>query len=424
MEWALAAAFCAAAVVAFVRLPPCHPAQLWLIPWAAVLTLYALRLIPFVGLSATTVVLVAGGGGAFVLGTLAGDRLVRPRLRGGAGPERALPLAAALGATGTALMLLAFLGQVATQFGLRAALVSDANVRLAIGTGATVVTIKYIYLAFATAILAPMCAARTRGRRRVAWMAVAAAAVASQYFSTGRSNVLLAGILALVAYALARPVPPRRRTVLLAGVVTVVVTLPMFLAVGALLGKSYAESELGTFQNTFTEHEWTRPLALPYQYATTPIPALNEVVAVTGTFGRAGGCASLRLGCAALKRVGVPAEPDPQLSGYTGAPTPWNTYTALYAPLVDTGPYLALLVLLLEGLLVGAAWAWAASGALRGIAVYAGVSAAVAYSTVENNLLAPHLIGAGVLGIVLMLVAGRLAAAVPGRRAQGAVSRA
>jgi hypothetical protein len=213
--------------------------------------------------------------------------------------------------------------------------------------------------------------------------------------------------MALVAFALARPVPPRRRNVVLVAVLVLVAMVPFFLAVGSLLNKSYDDSDLATFENTFTRHTWARPLALPYQYATAPIPAVNEVVAVTPRFGRADGCSTLRAACAVLHRASLPFEPDPTLTGFTGAPTPWNTFTALYAPLVDAGPYLAALILFLEGLLIGCLWAWASTGSLAGICGYAAMAAAIAYSTVENNLIAPHLIGAAALSIAILFLGPR-----------------
>ena len=69
---------------------------------------------------------------------------------------------------------------------------------------------------------------------------------------------------------------------------------------------------------------------------------------------------------------------------------------------------MAVLILLLEGLALGILWAWAAGGSVAGIGAYAGMAAAVAYSTVENTMLAPHLVGAGLLSILLVAVASAL----------------
>ena len=398
-----------AAAAASARFPPLHPSQLWLLPWAGALTLFALHLLPYQDLSGATIALIACSAAAFCGGALAGDWALRKafaRRSASPGPTAELSVAAALTVAATAVGVVLFLAQIAASFGLRAALVTSADVRIALSTGTASLTIKYIYFAFAGAALTGLAAGQARtARERFAWTVAALFCVGSQYFSTGRSNVLLAGVAGATAYVLAlRPSLSKVKLGLAIALVSLL-TLPLFLGMGALLGKTYAASEISTFRNFFNEHPSVEQFATPYQYVSAPIPSLNEVVAVTDTWGRADGCASFQVVCSTLSRLGLGVVPEPKLSAFTGEPSSWNTFTALYAPLVDFGPYLAVLVLALEGAAVGLVWGWACTRRPEGIACYACLSPAVAYSIVENSLLAPHLIGAGLIAFSAVLVA-------------------
>lgn len=418
LDVALAIGFAVAAAAALWRLGPFHPATLWLGPWALATALFAMKALPYRELSTPTVLIIAGWSALFCAGTLlaaslwdrqtgrAGGRHVRSWLaRRAIAEPRHVSSAAALAAALAAAGLLVFLAQVASIYGLRSAIVSDAYVRIAISEGATAYTIKYIYIAFAAATLAGLAAGRaTSGRSRRVWIALAVVMVAIQYFSTGRSNILLAAVMASVAYFLADPHAVSRTRILRVAGVIAIVSVVVFLGMGSLLGKSFDASDVRTFDNAFLRHEALQPLALPYQYVTAPVPAFDVVRRVTPDNGR-GGCMTLRPACSVGQRLGLPTTPEPSLTGFTGGPSAWNTFTALYAPLVDAGPLLGSLIILAEGLLFGVLWAMARGGSVYAVSTYAVMSAAIVYSTVENTMLQPHLIGAALIAVVVTAAA-------------------
>lgn len=417
---ALAAGLACAAAIALRRLTFLHPATLWLAAWALAMMLFALRALPYHRLSTTTLFIIGGWSALFCVGTLLGSRLgnvhVPPHWthRFQADSHHLAP-AAALAATIAVAGLGAFLLQVASSYGWRAAIVSDPQVRLAIADGATPYTIKYIYFAFAAAALAGLTAGRaTCSATRMAWIAVAIAMIGSQYFSTGRSNILLAAVMACIAYFLSDPRAITRRRVLLVAGGVGASTLLIFLGMGSLLGKSFEASDVQTFDNTFARHEALQPLALPYQYVTAPLPAFDVVRRVTPGMGR-GACQTLSPMCAIGRTLGLRMSPEPSLTGFTKAPASWNTFTALYSPLVDAGPVLGALIILAEGVFFGLLWASARTGSIYAMGAYAAMSSAVAYSTVENTLLQPHLIGAALIVIVLTAAAARFQPLASGR---------
>jgi oligosaccharide repeat unit polymerase len=420
-DLALAGALVCAAVVAFRRLAIFHPAALWLSAWAVAATLFASKALPYRSLSTTTLLVIATWSALFCAGTLLGPKLARlvapprwvPWLRD---EPRSAAAAAALAAVIAIAGLGAFLAQVSSSYGIRAAIVSDAYVRLAISNGATPYTIKYIYAAFAASALAGLAAGRARSssaRRR--WICVALLTIAMQYFSTGRSNLLLAALAACTAYFLSDPrtIDPRR--VMLVAAVVAASTAAIFVGMGSLLNKGYGGSDIQTFDNAFVRHTALRPLALPYQYATAPIPAFDALVGVTPEFGR-GGCRTLSPVCAIGRRLGLSMMPEPSLTGFTAGPSAWNTFTALYAPLVDGGPLLGALIIFAEGLLFGLLWAGARAGSMYGIVAYAVMSSALVYSTIENTLLQPHLVGAVLIALILTAATARV---VPLRSVDG-----
>ena len=395
------------------RLTIFHPATLWLAAWAFASALFAVRALPYHQLSTATVLVIAGWSALFCIGAILGARarvvaiLARRSTRWS--PDlRRLQIAAVLAVALALAGLAAFILQVAAGYGLRAAIVSDANVRLAIAEGATRITIKYIYFAFAASALAAMAAARAAsvaGRR--AWVAVASVMIALQYFSTGRSNLLLAAVMACTAYFIASPKRVDGRRLMLAATTVGVCAVAVFLGMGSLLGKSFDASDVRTFDNTFVRMEPLQPLALPYQYVTAPLPAFDVISAATPVTGR-GACQTLSPLCSLGQKLGLPVEPEPSLTGFTGAPAAWNTFTALYAPMVDGGRLLGGLIIFAEGLLFGLLWGAVRAGSLYAAGAYAITSAAVIYSTVENTLLQPHLIGAALIAVVLIASAARI----------------
>ena len=404
----LTACVAIAAVVAFVRLPALHPAVLVLFPWALTLGLFQVDLLSYRPLSTSTALLIGACLATFAVGSLVGDRLGekdrQASSRGGAqiDIERAAAVICVLAACG----LLLFLAQVATRFGARAALVADPHVRLAVGGGATQFTIKYIYLAFAAAALCGMAAAgAASARRRWSWAACAVASVSAEYFSTGRSNILLAALMACVGWAVTRGSLSRRHLAAAAAAIGVV-ALVSFFAVGALLGKTAGASDLFSYENVFATHPWLKQLALPYQYLTAPVGGLNIVADISPEFGRAHGCATLSVGCSAGRRLGLPMQPEPQLTAFTAPPSTENTFTAFYDPVIDVGPWLAPLMMAAFGLAAGRLWArtrvsWTAVG------VYSVWAAVLAYSTVENTLLQSYVVGASVCIAAALFAARR-----------------
>lgn len=407
VELVLALGLSSAAVLSLRRLGVLHPGSLWLIAWAAATGLLAMQGLPYRGLTATTAVVIAAWTTVFYGGTLIVSRVLRLRSRPHAetSDPNALRLAAALAVALALAGLTAFLIEVAGLHGLRAALVSDAAVRLDIGAGATPYTIKYIYVAFAASTLAAVVAGRAVSRRvRWTWILIAAAMIGLQYFSTGRSNLFLAAIMACSGYALAAssPISWQRMTLVAASVG--VVTAGAFVGMGSLLGKSFENSEVATYDNVFVRHELLQPAALPYQYVTAPLPAFDVLRQVTADEGR-GGCRTLSPLCSIGRTLGMPVTPEPSLVGFTAEPGSWNTFTALYGPLVDGGLALGTLIVLALGVLFGLLWAWVSSGSIYALVGYAVMSSAVVYSTVENTLLQPHLVGAALIAIGLTAVA-------------------
>ena len=71
--------FAAATAIAWWRLAPLHPAQLWLTVWTLGLGLLALRLLPYRPLADKTLVLIAISSLAFVVASYLAGRFLPPR---------------------------------------------------------------------------------------------------------------------------------------------------------------------------------------------------------------------------------------------------------------------------------------------------------------------------------------------------------
>jgi hypothetical protein len=412
LAWLLASGFVALALATLRWLAPLHPLQLWALPWAGASTLYACRLLPYKPLSATTLAIVAGGTAAFAAATLLAGGRAAPAGRAtieGSWIARTVPRAALVMLVVAGLWLLAFLADVTLRFGLRAALVSTPEVRIAIGDGGFALTIKYIYAALAAALLCGLAAALAETSRDVRrWLALGVAASLSAYFTTGRSTAVVALLMGAIGFGLLRPeIATGRRLVAAAAGVAVIAVAALF-AGGAIIGKTYANSELPTIQSQFTDHEALESLALPYQYATAPIASLNELVAATGTWGHGDPCATVTIVCTAAAAVGAPLEPEPVIRPFTQPPLPWNTYTAFDAPLIDGGIALAIPIAGLLGLMVGLSWRLAARSSIYGILSYPILATAVLFSIVQNNFFAFHFVGALLLSAAAMLTIHKL----------------
>jgi hypothetical protein len=394
----------ALAVFSVWRLPPLHPAQLWSIPWALAAGLYFMHLLPYRRLSVETVVLVCGSCLAFVVGTLIGERIVGRRAavrdwRSNAN-DVAIRWAAAAAVGLTALMLCAFLAQAAEHFGVRATLVSTAKVRNAIGAGGFSLTIKYVYAAIAASALCAIAAARDSGTHSIRWHAATLLSILSVYFSTGRSTLVETLLVALVAYLLARERPLSRLRFVSGSVAVGVLALVIFIVGGNVIGKTFANNlQLQALPSTFTQHPRLRVLALPYEYASAPIAALEVQVDAATPFGTTHGCAAFSEACRVLNRLGLPLQGASRIRPFTNAPLPWNTYTALDLPLLDGGVVFVVPILALIGILLGSLWQFAQRDFLTATCAYAILAPAAVASSGSFNFTAPYLVGAVIIAL-------------------------
>lgn len=395
-----------------VRLPPLHPAQLWTIPWVLTTTLFALRLLPYTSMDFLTGTLIIGATAAFVLGSLAGERLLASHFarmeQQTSSRESSLrvSLAARLAIAALIFTLMAFLAQIIHEFGLRAALISSPEVRLAIGTGATPVTIKYVYFAFAAVTLATLAAAREPNRDRSRrWIAAAIVAGFSMYFATGRANILLALLIGLLTWGVARPESITRSRVAITLVSVVVIGLLVFSIGGAIIGKTFSANEVSTIDSIFTRHKSLSVLAVPYEYLSAPIAGLQREVGLSTTWGTGHGCATLAFVCQILRRGGLHVEPEPAIRPATKPPLRWNTYTGLDFWLIDGGVALMAPIAFAFGGIMGGLWSAARRKHSSMIILYAIFSSTLLFSAYQDSFFAPHIVGAAIIGTTALLTA-------------------
>lgn len=413
--WLVAAFHVGLAGILLRRLGPLHPATLWAAPFAITTTLFALALLPYRDMAPAAAVLLAAATTAFCATAVAGGRRRRsePSRAQGASAGRLAPRAAGAGLLVLAAWLAAFLVEVAAAHGWRATVISSAEVRQDLQAGAAGLTIKYVYATTAAAALCALAAARAELRRdRRAWLAGAAVAAGSAYFSTGRSNMVLPLAAAAIVYATARGLRPGLLATLRAGAIAAVVVFAVFTAGGQIIGKTYDNAPVSRVDSAFAGRPLLQPFALPYQYATAPIGALGVQVSVAGEIPRTDGCATFSVACQLASAAGIAAEPVPRIRPFTAEPLPWNTYTALDLPLLDAGPAGVIAFFLVAGFLAGAVHARALQGRALWLVTYGIVASAIVVAPVQNNFLAPHVIGALVIG------AGLLAAAAVAPRAR------
>lgn len=400
------------------RLPALHPAQLWAVPWACAVLLYSLHLLPYRWVSGTTVLLAIGSALVFSAGALVAERALGPRLpprvAGDGEVERVRVAAAravgyaAVATSGATLVLLAgFIVQAAGKFGLRATFITSADVRLAVGAGELALTVKYVYFALAATALASVAAALSLTRRgRWAWRALAASAVFSVYFSTGRSTIVLAALAGLAAYVLARRTQVRPVRLVVAASVVGAFTVAVFLVGGQLVGKNYANNPyIRSVPSIFNDHDALSPLALPYEYGSATIPALDVQMSVAATWGHTHGCAMFVEVCRVLDRFGVDVYEFERVRQFTAQPLPWNTYTALDSPILDFGPYSTIPVFAIFGFFFGLLWAFVRRGSTIAVCAYAVLSAAVLTAYGQFNFTAPHLVGGALIACLAVLAA-------------------
>jgi oligosaccharide repeat unit polymerase len=296
-------------------------------------------------------------------------------------------------------------------FGVKSALISSGQVRLAIGAGGLSITIKYVYFAFAAVALSTLAAANAhRHGTRNRWLAAAAISGLSLYFTTGRANIIIALIIALLTWGVAHPISVTRLRLILALGTLATVALLIFTVGGAIIGKTLAANELSTIDSPFTRDSTLSDLALPYEYLSAPIAGLQREVALTNTWGRDDGCATFHVICQILKRVGLDVHPEPAIRAETRAPLPWNAYTSLDFLLIDGGLVWVAPMAFGFGLLMGALWAYAQSGRVGMVVLYAIFGSTVLLSAYQNSFFAPHILGSACICLLALAVARRLAA--------------
>jgi oligosaccharide repeat unit polymerase len=406
-----------ALIAAFWRLPALHPVQLWLLVWSLSTALYALRLLPYIGISWTTVGLAGGASLAFVVTATVSSRwrCQEPERSLSANLRRTLSRAAIWVLVVAAVWLAAYLTQVVVTYGLSSISRTSVAAREGIQKGEFSITIKYIYLMFAAiALTAYNGALSPAGRSRRRWIGVCVLCVASLYVATGRATVVDGAIAGTVTYALASPHRLRKQTVILAAIGLGVLALGVFLSLGAIIGKTFDHNP-GFFEvpNIFARHRYLSELALPYQYASAPIAALQVQVHSSSLWGDGHGCAILPSACSILGKIGIAVTHIPRIRAFTAPPLPWNTYTSLDAPLIDGGKALLIPIFALIGSLLGLLWSSAARGNPLAVIFYGLETVALVTAAGSFNFTAPQLIGAF---LIAALALGLAHLSLPGVR--------
>lgn len=397
------------------RLPALHPVQLWSVPWAVSASLYSAHLLPYRWITWTTALLVAGGAVAFAGATVLGERTTIAK-RGTTEafirvPRRSLRLAAAVTALVTGVVLVAFLGQAVRGYGVRATVITSQELRDSIGAGGFSITIKYVYTALASVALCSLAAARatTRRERRV-WALLALGLAASTYFSTGRSTIVVAVLVGLVAYAFGRGGTLPKRRVLASTAGLAVLALGVFIVGGHAIGKTFENHpSLSGLPGPLTEHDALNELALPYEYASASIPALDVQMERTTAWGVTYGCAAFAELCRVIERLGPDLAVASRVRPFTSEPLTWNTYTVFDIPLLDGGLVLAVPILTLVGFMLGALWTAARQGGAIAVSLYALLAPGLVTAYGQFNFTAPHLIGAIIISGMALAVCDRVA---------------
>jgi oligosaccharide repeat unit polymerase len=391
-------------LVAIRRLPALHPVQVWTGSWAVATVLYALRLLPYRNLSWLTAGLICGAVVAFAAGVPLGARIARRRQvsRGAREDIASITLAAWLSIALLMVTLAVFLAQLVSRYGAARVLRISPEVKLYLSSGAGPLSATYVDVAVAATVMCALAAALASSGPRRRWLMAAAACSGTVYFSTSRGFIVVALIAGLVALVGARTKVDGRRLVatsLAAGLIV----LAMFIGLGDLLGKTYRNSTIGQFDNFFSRRPAVSSLALPYQDLSAGIPALDLLVGVSTTWGRAHGCATMPPACGVLRKLGVPVVRVPVAGPFTRAPLPWNAYTFLDRFLIDGGTALTLVLVAITGVLAGYFWARARAGSASGIIIYA-ISVPALVAAYRQNLLQLVLLSS-LLGVGLLVVA-------------------
>jgi hypothetical protein len=393
-------------VLAIRRLPALHPVQIWIGSWAVATSLYALRLLPYRNLSWLTAGLICGAVAAFAAAAPLGTRIARrrpvTRIVGEQGET--VTLAAWLSIGLLMLTLAVFLEQLASKFGVSRVLRIAPEVKLYLSSGTAPISNAYVAVAVAATVICTLAAAVGGSRLRWRWLGAAGGCAATVYFSTSRGFIVVALIAGLVALVGAG-VKVNRRRLAAASLAAGIVILVMFIGLGSLLGKTYRNSTIGEFDNFFSRSPAVSSLALPYQDLSASIPALDLLVGVSTTWGRAHGCATMPPACGVLRKLGIPLVRVPVAGAFTKAPLAWNAYTFLDRFLIDGGTALTLVLVGITAVLAGYFWGRARAGSVYGVIVYA-ITAPALVAAYRQNLFQLVLLSS-LLGVGL-LVAGRL----------------
>jgi hypothetical protein len=359
---------------------------------------------PYRHLGWTTVALALAASAAFAIAAISADRLLDRLAVSPAGPTGAnsevIATAACIALALTGIVLAAFLVQASSEHGVKAVLLNAAELRNAIGAGSMPLTIKYVYAAFAATVLCAAAAGSSRSSSRIKWAAAAVVAASSTYFSTGRANVVTAFIAGIVAFLLARPRRLSQLQLIAGAVLVATLSLAIFVTGGRLVGKTFENNpSLQAVPSTFRAHREWSVFALPYEYASAPIAALDIQVSAATTWGSAHGCAALSETCRVLGRLGFPVQGVSRVRPFTKEPLQWNTYTALDVPLLDGGLALAVPIMGVIGLFFGSLWSFARRHWLVAVCIYAVFVPAALTSSGAFNFTAPHLVGAALISL-------------------------
>ncbi|MBJ7470581.1 MAG: oligosaccharide repeat unit polymerase [Solirubrobacteraceae bacterium] len=400
-----------------------HPATLWLVVFSTTTTLYALNLLPYRAMLVESALILCAGTLAFVGGAMLGDRLLARRAptpdnegreaaedaadHGRAASAAVVERAATLGLVGLWAWTLLFIVQVAAAFPLQEVFITSYEVRQAISKqNLASIGVKYTYATLAAAALCAIAlAGATTPKARWIWTAGVFSTAVSAYLSTGRSNIILPLLVAGVAYAVASGLQlTLKRQLTVAGVGAVIV-LVVFTVGGSIIGKTFENNGLSKVSSVLTDHTLLQPLALPYQYATGPIAAFDVQVRTLPVTPSTDGCATFAVICQVGSAAGFQMAAMPNIRPFTAPPMTWNTYTAMDRPLLDAGAAGVIGLLFLTGTTAGVLFGLANRGGLFATAAYAIAASAVLYAPVQNNFLAPHIVGGVLLSGLAIIVA-------------------
>lgn len=408
----LALALSLTAIWSVVRLQPFHPLQLWSIPWAIAATSFFLGLLPFIEISWLTVWLILGSTVALGIGIAFGQRLYEGHaskpVSAESGKCQVTLRRAALIAIGlTGILLLGFLIQLSLRVGAQSALFADSDVRRAIGEGQFVVTVKYVYANLAAvALTGAVAGLASRTRLSRGWIAALLALIAATYFTTARSNIFLAVVVAAVAFFVFGSRRPSRKSVGLAVVAAGIAALVLFGVMGSMVGKQFsAYPEFQEVPNFFQGRDALSTLAIPYRYLSSSIPAFDLQVQQSSLFGQAHGCAMASEVCSVLRQAGLGVDPVPRVKEFTAPYFEWNTYTGLDLPLIDFGKMFLIPIIAVIGIVVGAVWGAARHGKVAAGVSYSLIAACLVGGYSTFFFTAPHIVGALLIALGCLAIA-------------------